>query len=240
MRVALFVTCLVDQCRPEVGVATVRLLRRLGCRVDFDSRQTCCGQPAWNAGYAREAAEVATRNLDFFLDADAVVLPSGSCAAMFRHFPGLFAAAAERSRAAAALAAKTFELSEFLVRRLGVEDVGAAYPGRLTWHDACHGLRELGLRTEARRLLAKVRGATFVDMAEADACCGFGGTFAAKSAELSLAILDRKIDAIAAAEVDTVVSGDLSCLLQIGGRLERRGVAARPLHLAEVLAGVPV
>lgn len=236
MRTALFVTCLVDQCWPSAGLAAAKVLNRAGCEVDFDPRQTCCGQPAFNTGYRAEARKVARRNLDLFASADAVVVPSGSCAAMFHHFEALFEGdppAAERARG---LSAKTFELSDFLVNRLGIEDLGARWDGRLAWHDACHGLRELGLKSEPRKLIAKVRGTTLVELAHADACCGFGGTFSVTYPEISVAIADRKIDELAAAGVDAVASSDVSCLMQIGGRLSRRGIAVQTLHLAEVLA----
>src|SRR5581483_8721577 len=218
MRVSLFVTCLVDQLWPSAGVGAVEVLRRAGCSVEFDERQTCCGQPAFNIGYRPEARALAERLITIFESgaADAIVCPSGSCTAMVHHFETLFDDAGWRERARD-VAARTHELSSFLVNRLGVEDVGASFPGRLTWHDACHGLRELGIRDEPRRLLRHVRGAELVELPEADACCGFGGTFSVKYPEISVAILDRKVEAIERAGVSAVVSADASCLLQIGG-----------------------
>ena len=239
MRVSLFVTCLADQLWPAAAVGAVELLRRLGCVVEFDDRQTCCGQPAFSTGYRAEAAALARRLIEIFesSNADAIVSPSGSCTAMVRHYEQLFEDSAWRARARA-VAERTHELSAFLVNRLGVEDVGARFPGggRLTWHDACHGLRDLGIRTEPRRLLRHVRGAELVELPNSETCCGFGGTFAVKYPEISVAILDQKVDAIERAGVAAVVSGDTSCLLQIGGRLTRRGSSVRALHLAEVLA----
>jgi len=239
MRVSLFVTCLADQLWPAAAAGAVEVLRRVGCSVEFDERQTCCGQPAFNTGYRPEARALARRLIEVFesSDADAIVSPSGSCTAMLRHYEQLFEDAGWRARARR-LGERTQELSSFLVNRLGVEDVGASFPARLTWHDACHGLRDLGIRDEPRRLLRRVRGAELVELSPAsvEACCGFGGTFSVKYPELSVAILDEKVDAIERAGVDVVVSGDASCLLQIGGRLSRRGSSVRPVHLAEVLA----
>jgi L-lactate dehydrogenase complex protein LldE len=237
-KVSLFVTCLVDQLWTNVGVSAVEVLRRVGCEVEFDNRQTCCGQPAFNTGYRREARQVAQHFIRVFeeSDADAIVSPSGSCTAMVHHFPELFADDDSWRHRAEKLAARTHELSSFLVRVLKVEDVGASFQGRLTWHDACHGLRDLNVKREPRSLLRRVRGAEFVEMEHADACCGFGGTFSIKYPEISVAILDQKIEAIERAGVDAVVSGDASCLMQIGGRLSRNGSKVRVMHLAEVLA----
>lgn len=243
MRVALFVTCLVDQVWPSAGTASVKLLRRLGCEVQFDPRATCCGQPAFNTGYRRAAARQARQWIRSFerSGAEHAVLPSGSCAAMVHHFPELFPHEDPWRARAERMAAHSHELCSFVVRQLGVADVGARYPARVTWHDACHGLRDLGIRDEPRRLLGAVRGLELVEMADADACCGFGGTFAVKYPEVSSAIVDRKcaaVTAVASAHaVDRVVSGDVSCLMQIEGRLRRIGSTVRAVHVAEVLAG---
>jgi L-lactate dehydrogenase complex protein LldE len=237
MRVSLFVTCLADQLWPSAAIGAVQVLRRVGCVVEFDERQTCCGQPAYNTGYRPEARMLARRFIEIFeaSDPDAIVSPSGSCTAMVHHYEELFEDAAWRGRARA-LAERTHELSAFLVNQLGVEDVGATFAGRLTWHDACHGLRDLGLKSEPRRLLRHVRGAELVELPNAESCCGFGGTFSVKHPEISVAMLDEKVEAIERAGVDAVVSGDASCLMQIGGRLTRRGSSVRALHLADVLA----
>ncbi len=238
MRVSLFGTCLVDQLWPSVGVATVEVLRRAGCEVVFDPRQTCCGQPAFNSGYREDARVLARRFVEIFEEGaeDAIVSPSGSCTAMVHHFRDLFAGDdAWRSRAEA-VASRTYELSTFLVDVLGVEDLGASYDGRVTWHDACHALRDLGVRGAPRRLIRGVRGAELVETANSDSCCGFGGTFSVKYPEISAAIVDAKIDAIERAGVRAVVSGDASCLMQIEGRLSRVGSGVRVLHLAELLA----
>ncbi len=244
MRVALFVTCLVDQMWPSVGVSTLEVLRRVGCSVEFDERQTCCGQPAFNTGYLSDARKLAER---FILmceesEAEAIVSPSGSCTAMVHHYPTLFDDAGDASedrewrRRARAVAERTFELSSFLVRILKVEDVGARWKGRVTWHDACHALRDLKVHSEPRRLIGQVREAEYVELENADSCCGFGGTFSVKYPEISVAILDQKIEAIEKAGVQAVVSGDASCLMQIGGRLSRMGSNVRAMHLAELLA----
>jgi len=238
MRVSIFITCVVDQLWPSVGVSAVEVLRRAGCEVEFDARQTCCGQPAFNAGYRREARRLAQRFIEIFEDskADAIVSPSGSCTAMAHHFEQLFAGNEKWHARARALAERSYELSAFLVNVLQIEDVGARYAGRVTWHDACHALRDLHVHSEPRRLIRHVRGAEFVEIPNADACCGFGGTFSVKYPEISVAILDQKIEAIESAEVDAVIAADASCLMQIGGRLSRHKSKVRAMHLAELLA----
>jgi L-lactate dehydrogenase complex protein LldE len=182
VKVALFITCLVDQLCPNVGVATVEVLRRAGCEVVFDERQTCCGQPAFNTGYRKEARKFAERFIEIFeeTDADAIVSPSGSCTAMVKHFHELFPDDEIWGNRAETIAAKTHEFSGFLVNVLKIETVGASFKGRVTWHDACHGLRDLNLRNEPRRLLKNIENAEFVELENADVCCGFGGTFSVK------------------------------------------------------------
>jgi L-lactate dehydrogenase complex protein LldE len=238
MRVSLFVTCLVDQLWPSVGVAAVDVLRRAGCEVHFDPRQTCCGQPAFNTGYRHDARRLARRFVEVFdtPGIDAIVCPSGSCTAMVGRFPELLAgdgALAERARA---VAARTHELASFLVNTLGCVNLGAGYRGRIAWHDACHALRELGVHDEPRTLLRHVRGAELVELPDADLCCGFGGTFSVKHPEISVAMADAKIEAIGRANLRAVVSGDASCLMQLGGRLGRLGSTVQAVHLAEILA----
>lgn len=241
MRVALFVTCLADQLWPSVGTSAVQVLRRAGCEVTFDDRQTCCGQPAFNTGYRGPARDLAKRFIEVYEanPAEAIVAPSGSCAAMIGHYEDLFTEDPEWRARARAVAERTHEFSAFLVHVLGVEDVGAYFPGRVAWHDACHALRDLGIKSEPRRLLSHVRGAELVELANAEACCGFGGTFSVKYPEVSTAIVDHKVDAIEEAGIDVIVSADASCLMQIGGRLSRRGSPVRTMHLAEVLASTP-
>jgi L-lactate dehydrogenase complex protein LldE len=238
MKVALFVTCLVDQLWSSVGTSCVEVLRRAGCEVEFDDRQTCCGQPAFNTGYREEARQVAKKFIEVFeqSNADAIVSPSGSCSAMVHHFPELFVDEPQWLERASAVGSRAYEFSSFLIRVLNVEDVGATWNGRLTWHDACHGLRDLGIKSEPRRLIRNVRGAELVEIENAESCCGFGGTFSVKYPEISVAILDQKIEAIERAGVDAVVSGDASCLMHIGGRLSRKKSNVRVMHLAELLA----
>ena len=238
IKVGLFVTCIVDQMWSSVGTSTVEVLRRAGCEIEFDERQTCCGQPAFNTGYRTEARRVAKHFIELFEQSEAefIVSPSGSCTAMVHHYETLFADDEGWRKRAHAVAKRTFELAGFLVRELKLLDVGARFKGKVTWHDACHGLRDLGLRNEPRELIREVREAEFIELENADACCGFGGTFSVKYPEISTAILDRKIEAIAESGVDAVISGDASCLMQIGGRLSRIGSTVRVMHLAELLA----
>jgi len=235
-RVSLFVTCLVDQLRPEIGRATVKVLEKAGCEVEFDARQTCCGQPAFNTGFRAEACHVARHFVEVFERAECIVVPSGSCTAMLHRLAELFPDDAELHARAERVAARTHELSSFLVRELGLTELGARFDGRVAWHHACHGLRELGLRAEARALLGKVRGLELVEPPLSDACCGFGGTFSASYPELSTAMLDPKLDKLEEAKVDAVSALDGSCLMQIQTRLARRGSKIRALHLAEILA----
>lgn len=236
MRISLFVTCLVDQLYPQVGIAAVELLRSLDQDVVFDDRQTCCGQPALNTGYVDEARKVATCFLDAFRDAELVVTPSGSCATMVKKLiPELFEPESTRRREALELAQRTFELSDFLVSQLGVSDVHASFPHTVTFHDSCHQLRELGIFEQPRTLIRSVRELTFVEMPDSTRCCGFGGTFAVKFDNLSAAIGEDKIESIEASGADVVVSNDVSCLMHIDGLLKRRRLPIRTMHLAELL-----
>ena len=243
MRVALFIPCFVDQLFPNVGIAMVKVLQRLNVEVDFPSAQTCCGQPAFNTGYWDEARELAKRYCEIFADADAIVCPSGSCTAMVRNFyPELLAGSVGGAGARPATAAipacvsNTFEFSEFLVRKLGVTDVGARFPAKVTYHDACHALRELRLKDEPRELLRNVKELELVEMSEAETCCGFGGTFSVKFPMISYAMDEVKCTSIKQTGAEYVVSGDSSCLMQIDGYLRRKGLPIKTVHLAEVLA----
>jgi len=235
MKIALMVTCLGDALFPGVGVATVRLLRRLGVEVSFPEAQTCCGQPHFNSGYHDDARDLARHTIEAFAGAAKVVTPSGSCAAMVKlEYPELFHHDDVWRRRALDLAARTHELSDFLVNVLGVEDVGARFEGRATYHMACH-LRGLGLLTEPERLLRRVRGLELVPLERADECCGFGGSFSVRFPEISGAMVKDKADFIEKTGVDVVVATDAGCLMNIGGCLRRRGGRVRTLHLAEVL-----
>ncbi|HUK16659.1 MAG TPA: (Fe-S)-binding protein [Bryobacteraceae bacterium] len=236
-RVSLFVTCIVDQLFPEIGLSMAAVLERLGYKVDFPERQTCCGQPAFNNGYWAEARAVARYFLDTFEGCETIVAPSGSCTAMVvNHFAELFRKEPATLARVEALRRRVWEFSAFLTECAGVEDVGARFPGVVTFHDGCHALRELGIRGGPRRLLAHVRGLELRELEPAGECCGFGGTFAIKFDELSRDMAAAKVDAIVRTGADAVVSLDPSCLMQIRGALARAGAPVRALHLAEVLA----
>ncbi|MEO7319334.1 MAG: (Fe-S)-binding protein [Chthoniobacteraceae bacterium] len=236
MRVTLFIPCFIDSLYPHVAVSIVRILERLGHEVDYPERQTCCGQPPFNSGYWDEARVVAVKQLDAFRDAEVVVSASGSCGAMLKVFYGELFKGHAREAEAKALAAKTFEFSEFLVNKLGVRDVGARFEGKVTFHDGCHGLRELGTREAPRELLRAVNGLELVEMNEGESCCGFGGMFAVKYPQISTAMAEVKCNAIIDTGVEYVVSNDSSCLMQIQGYLNRHSPrVVKSLHLAEVL-----
>ena len=236
-RVSLFVTCMVDQLFPQIGMAMAAVLEGLGFAVDFPEAQTCCGQPAFNSGYRAEARAVALHFLDVFDSCDAVVVPSGSCTAMIaHHFAELFGDDSAARARVDHLAAKVWEFSKFLTEVAGVEDVGARLDTVATFHDGCHALRELKIHSAPRRLLARVRGLELRELEPAGECCGFGGTFSVKFGELSGAMARGKVDAIIRSGANTVVSLDPSCLMQIQGALSRAGLQIRTLHLAEVLA----
>jgi L-lactate dehydrogenase complex protein LldE len=235
-RVALFVTCLVDLLYPEVAEATAAILERVGLAVDFPRAQTCCGQPPYNSGYQRDARRMAGSTLDAFADAETVVTPSGSCAAMIRvSYPHLFSGTPDEERARA-LAGKTYELSEYLVDVLGVGSLGGSFPARVTYHDSCHGLRGLGLSGQGRRLLSGIEGLELVEMARPDACCGFGGTFSVRLPEMATAMADDKVVQTEVTGADVLVAGDVGCLMHLAGRMGRTGSRARPMHLAVLLA----
>lgn len=240
MRVGLFVTCLVDLMRPSVGFAALRLLESAGCEVVVPAAQTCCGQPAFNAGDRGAARALARKLIDEFAGLDHVVLPSGSCAGMIRsHYAALFHGDAEGARAAADLAARTRELSEFLTEVVGLGRLSLPGSGmRLSYHDCCAGLRELGVKAQPRALLARLPDTELVEMDGAEDCCGFGGTFAVKFGDISAAIAARKCAQIRTSGAATVALGDVGCLLNIEGRLRREGdEITRVLHYAEVLVG---
>lgn len=241
MRVGLFITCLGDSLFPETGRATVTLLERLGHTVVFPAGQTCCGQMHANSGYAEEAAPLLRRFVEQFeaADVEAIVAPSGSCVAMVRHhYPRLAAELGdpELEREVAALAPRVFELCELLVGPLGVEDVGASYPHRVAYHPSCHGLRMLRLGDAPLRLLRNVRGIELLEPAEADTCCGFGGTFAVKNVDVSAAMLADKVQHVLGSGAEVCTATDSSCLMHIGGALRRQRSGVRAVHIAEILA----
>ncbi len=238
-RVALFVTCLVDLHRPTVGFAAIRLLERAGCQVEVPRAQTCCGQPAYNSGDRATTKDLARGILDAFGGYDYVVVPSGSCGGMLRHhFPGLFDDDPNLRGRAQALASKTYELIQFLTDIMGVTAVAENYPGTVTYHDSCSGLREMGIKAQPRQLLAGVAGLTLTEMQEPEVCCGFGGTFCVKYPDISVRMVSDKTRDIAATGADTLLAGDLGCLLNMAGRLKREGSRVKVRHIAEVLAGM--
>ena len=239
MRVGLLVTCLVDLMRPSIGFAALKLLERPGVEVVVPAVQTCCGQPAYNGGDRENAIALAQKLVVEFEGFDAIVAPSGSCAGMVRtHYAELLGGDPAWRARAEALASKTWELTQFLTDVLGIDTVPGRFDGTVTYHDSCAGLRELGVKTQPRALLDKVAGLKLVEMPECETCCGFGGTFSVKFGEISTRLADDKCRHVEAAGADAVVVGDLGCMLNIEGRLRRRGHAStRVLHVAEVLAG---
>ena len=239
MRVGLFVTCLVDLMRPRIGFAAIRLLEAAGCEVVVPRAQTCCGQPGYNSGDRGSARALASKVLDEFEGFDYIVAPSGSCAGMIRtHYPELFHDDPGTLARVNRLCARTYELTDFLASVVRFDRVPGLFKGTVTYHDSCAGLRELGVKAQPRALLAQLPGLTLKEMEEAETCCGFGGTFAIKFGEISAHIAERKCANIAASGADAVVLGDLGCMLNIEGRLRRRGdMKTQVLHVAEVLAG---
>jgi L-lactate dehydrogenase complex protein LldE len=239
MRVGLFLTCLVDLMRPSIGFAALKLLESAGCEVIVPEGQTCCGQPNYNAGDYAAARQLAIKLAIEFADCDYVVVPSGSCASMLRvHYPSLFPDDSEPACRVRALAARTYELSDFLVNVLQLKTVPGHYRGRISYHDSCSGLRELGIKQQPRALLAMLPEVELKEMNQCETCCGFGGTFAVKFGDISSQMADNKCRNLHASGANAVVAGDLGCLLNIEGRLRRIGDAAtRVLHIAEVLAG---
>jgi L-lactate dehydrogenase complex protein LldE len=237
MKASLFITCLVDQFFPEVGVSLAGLLRRLGVEIDFPSAQTCCGQPAFNSGFRREARDLAARFINIFEKSEHVIAPSGSCASMVRVFyPDLFKDDPAMLERAEGLSSRTFEFTEFLVNVLGVEDVGARYSGKVALHQSCHLLRELNVKTEPLRLLKAVRGIELVEMERAEMCCGFGGLFSIKYPHISGGILQEKLDCIRQSHAETIVASDMGCLMQIAGGLSRQRIPVKTMHIAELLS----
>lgn len=238
-RIALFVTCLVDTLYPDVGRAVVTLLERLGHRVEFPAAQTCCGQAHTNTGYQRQALPLVEHFVDTFEPYDLIVAPSGSCVGSVRHQHAMIARAEgdeQLAERAERVAARTYELSELLVDVLGVTDVGASYPHRVTYHPTCHSLRMLGVGDKPLQLLRKVRNLDLVELPRAEECCGFGGTFAVKNADVSTAMLADKMSDVLATKAEVCAASDSSCLMHIGGGLQRLRTGARTVHLAEILA----
>ena len=239
MRVGFFVTCLVDLMRPSIGFAAIELLEAGGAQVFVPPTQTCCGQPAYNSGDRADAKALAAKVVAEFEDCDYLVAPSGSCSGMIKtHYADLFTDDPAMSKRVEALAAKTWELTAFLVEKLALDMVPGRFEGTITYHDSCAGLREMGVKKQPRALLAKMPGVALNEMPECEVCCGFGGTFAVKFGEISSRLADNKCEAVVATHADAVVLGDLGCMLNIEGRLRRRGdTKTKVLHIAELLTG---
>jgi L-lactate dehydrogenase complex protein LldE len=239
MRVGLFVTCLVDLVRPRIGFSALKLLEGAGCEVVVPATQTCCGQPGYNSGDRAAAQALARKVLEEFAGCDYLVTPSGSCGGMIKaHYPALLSGFPELAAEVQRLTARTWELADFLVSVLGLQSVPGRFQGAVTYHDSCSGLRELGVKSQPRQLLSKVPGLSVKEMATPEQCCGFGGAFAIKFGDISARIADQKCNDIAGTGADAVVLGDLGCMLNIEGRLRRRGDArTKVFHFAELLAG---
>ena len=236
-KVTQFIQCLVDGIYPEVGEAMVAIFRKLGVNLTCPTQQTCCGQPAFNSGYLREARVAAKRFIEIFETAEAIVCPSGSCVTMVRHhYPQLFSDDATWLQRAQNVAAKTFELTEYLVDILGVDDLGAHFDGVITYHDSCHLLRNLRIKEQPRRLLRKITGTEFIEMNDSDRCCGFGGSFSFKYGDISAAMAEDKVNNIIDSGAGAVVGCDMGCLMNIQGMLSRKGSSIKVMHIAQLLA----
>ena len=235
MKVSLFVTCLVDMFQTNVGKATIELLERLGCEVDFPESQVCCGQPAYNSGYVSEAKEAAKNMIRAFEESEYVVAPSGSCAFMFKEYPHIFENDPEWKNRAQALSDKTYELTQFIVDVLKVTDVGAKLDGVATYHRSCHMTRLLGVKEAPTTLLSHVEGLDLKPLPHAENCCGFGGTFSVKMTPISEQMVDEKVDSVMETGAQYLIGADCGCLMNIGGRMERLGKPVKVLHIAEVL-----
>ena len=236
MKISLFIPCYIDLFYPQVGLSVVRIFEHLGHEIDFDEGMVCCGQPAFNAGYWPEAKEVASKVVERLSDKEIVVVPSGSCATMIRVFYRELFAGSRQEETVKQLALRTYEFSEFLVDKLGVIDLGSRFQASATFHDGCHGLRELGVRTQPRALLQQVKDLSLIEMEDPTTCCGFGGLFAVKFPMISTAMGETKCGLAAKTGADYLISNDSSCLMHLEGLLKRSGSKMKALHLAEVLA----
>ena len=237
MNVQLFIPCFIDQLYPQVAFNMVKVLEKAGCTVSYNTSQTCCGQPAFNAGFWGESKEVCNKFLDDFSGADYIVAPSASCVGFVRNYYTKLFENSPSSVIAKKTAERTFELSEFLIHILKVDDLGATFNGKATYHDSCAALRECKVKHEPRQLLSKVKGLELVEMADVETCCGFGGTFAVKFEPISIAMGDQKINNAAATGAEYIISTDMSCLMHIDGCNKHKGTGLTVLHLADVLAG---
>lgn len=236
MQVSLFVTCLADVFRPNVAISTVHILERLGIKVNFPQDQTCCGQVAFNAGFWDDARKVAKHFLNVFKNAEYIIAPSGSCVSMVKkNYPLLFEKDIELKQIVDKVSSRIYELTEFLVNILKVENLGSTYNGKVVYHDSCHLLRELGIRSEPRRLIQNIKGLELCEMKESEVCCGFGGVFSIKFPIISTAITQQKVECIRKSGANTIVATDLGCLLQIEGLLRRQRIPIKTMHIAELL-----
>lgn len=235
MKVTLFATCLVDMFQGNVGKATVELLEHLGCEIDFPQNQICCGQPSYNSGYVEETKPAMKKMIETFQDAEYIVCPSGSCAYMFHEYQHIFQDDPVWGPKAKELAAKTYELTQFIVDVLKIEDVGATFHGKVTYHTSCHMTRLLGVKKAPFQLLKHVRGLEYVELPGKENCCGFGGTFSVKMGQISEQMVDEKVYHIEETGADYLIGADAGCLLNIGGRIGRKGKPIKVLHIAEVL-----
>jgi len=236
MNVQIFIPCFVDQLYPQVAFNMVKVLEKVGCKVSYNANQTCCGQPAFNAGFWGESKEVCSKFMKDFDGADYIVAPSASCVGFVRnYYPKLFDTAANHKEVVA-LGQRTFELSDFLINVLKIDDVGATFNGKATYHDSCAGLRECKIKHEPRQLLSKVKGLELVEMNDVETCCGFGGTFAVKFEPISIAMADQKITNATDTKADYLISTDMSCLMHIDGRNKHNNAGLQVMHLADVLA----
>lgn len=237
MEVQLFIPCYIDQLYPQTGFNTVKVLEKAGCKVVFNNNQTCCGQPAFNSGYWNEASTLAKKFLNDFYTNCPIVSPSGSCTSFVKHhYQKLMAQDAELQAKHLAIKDKVFELSDFLINILKVEQLGAIFPHKVTFHDSCSALREYGLKVEPRQLLSQVAGLELIEMEECETCCGFGGTFAVKHPSISVAMVEKKVESALATGVKYIVSTEASCLMNINGYCSKNGIAIQGVHLADVLA----
>ena len=236
MKASLFITCIADLMYADVGKSVVRVLERNGVNLDFPEGQTCCGQPAFSSGYYKEAAVVAKKTIEVFEKSQKVIIPSGSCAAMIHHgYPILFANDPKWKKRSEEFVAKTYEFSQFIVDVLGIHDVGAAFPKKVTYHSSCHMSRILGVEEQPKILLKNVKGIEFIELPFAFDCCGFGGTFSMKMKDISAEIVDEKVDHVISTGAQVLAGSDLTCLMNISGRLSRRGSQIKVMHLAQVL-----
>ncbi|MEH7377600.1 (Fe-S)-binding protein [Neobacillus drentensis] len=235
MKVTLFATCIVDMFQSNVGKATVELLERLGCEIDFPESQVCCGQPSYNSGYVKESKEAMKRMIDTFIDAEYIVSPSGSCITMFHEYSHIFKGDPVWEPKAKKLAEKSFELTQFIVDVMKIEDVGARFEGSVTYHTSCHMTRLLGVKKAPMILLSNVKGLKFTELPGKEQCCGFGGTFSVKMAQISEQMVDEKVRHVEETGAEYLIGADAACLMNIGGRIDRVGKPIKVLHIAEVL-----